>query len=187
MASHQTSESKELPPPSNEPTTVHVVPPSFTESPTAMPAYASFAFRPTTSSGSPGVKKRPSTTFTRSWTSRARGVTPRTWTRASVPLFFRGSAATTTTSGLTIAPPAARSTSPASSMTSSCSMVIALSISEVAPARRIIAFSSDPASTSAAWKPRARASMATNTPTLPAMPSTATMVDAHRERTLSRL
>jgi hypothetical protein len=29
--------------------------------------------------------------------------------------------------------------------------------------------------------------MATNTPTLPAIPSTATMVDAQRERTLSRL
>jgi hypothetical protein len=29
--------------------------------------------------------------------------------------------------------------------------------------------------------------MATNTPTLPAMPRTATIVDAHRERTLSRL
>ena len=72
-------------------------------------------------------------------------------------------------------------------MTFNCSMVIELSISEVDPARRIMAFCSDPDSRSAAWKPRARASMATNTPTLPAMPSTATMVEAHRERTLSRL
>ena len=65
--------------------------------------------------------------------------------------------------------------------------MIALSISEVAPARRTIALRSEPDDTSAAWNPRARASMATNTPTLPAMPSTATTVDAQRTRTLSRL
>ncbi len=65
--------------------------------------------------------------------------------------------------------------------------MIALSISEVAPARRTIAFWSEPDETSAASKPRARASMATKTPTLPAMPSTATTVEVQRTRTLSRL
>ena len=40
---------------------------------------------------------------------------------------------------------------------------------------------------SAAWNPLARASMATNTPTVPAMPRMATMVVRQRARTLSKL
>ena len=62
-----------------------------------------------------------------------------------------------------------------------------LSISEVAPARRTIAFWGEPEVTRAASKPRARASMATNTPTVPAMPRMATMVVRQRARTLSML
>ena len=62
-----------------------------------------------------------------------------------------------------------------------------LSISEVAPARRTMAFRVEPEVTRAASKPRARESMATNTPTVPAMPRTATMVVRHRARTLSAL
>ena len=106
---------------------------------------------------------------------------------ASVPVFFRGSAATTTTSGLASGPSAARCTSAASSSGRSWSRVTALSSSDVAPARRTNALSGSPEVMSAAWKPLARASMATNTPTVPAMPRMATMVVRQRARTLSRL
>src|SRR5271168_1688499 len=62
-----------------------------------------------------------------------------------------------------------------------------LVISEVAPARTISALSSDPEATSVARNPRASDSIATNTPTVPAIPSTATIVDVHRAFTLRML
>ena len=96
-------------------------------------------------------------------------------------------------SGLTSGPAALRATSGASSITRSSSMSITLSISEVAPARRIIALSAEPVDTracskpraSASSKPRARASIATNTATEPAMPATATSDERQRARRLS--
>ena len=62
-----------------------------------------------------------------------------------------------------------------------------LSISLVEPARRTMAFCGDPDATSVASNPRASDSIATNTPTVPAMPSTATTVDVHRARSERRL
>ena len=62
-----------------------------------------------------------------------------------------------------------------------------LSISLVAPARRTIALRGEPEATRVASKPLASESMATNTPTVPAMPSTATTVDVHRARRDRRL
>src|SRR5689334_8210015 len=62
-----------------------------------------------------------------------------------------------------------------------------LSISDVDPARLTMALSADPEETSVALNPFARESIATNTPTVPAIPSTATMADVQRWRTLRRL
>ena len=112
---------------------------------------------------------------------------PRTCTLASVPVVLSGKEATTTTSGLTREPAAGRATPGATSRIFTCSTVTLLSISDVAPARRTIAFSGEPDETSVAWKPRAMASMATNTATVPAMPSTATTADGQRSRTLLTL
>jgi len=72
-------------------------------------------------------------------------------------------------------------------MTRTCSSITLLSISEVAPARRTIALRGEPEATSVASKPRASESIATNTPTVPAMPSTATTVEVHRARRLRTL
>jgi hypothetical protein len=98
-----------------------------------------------------------------------------------------GNEAITTTSGLTSGPPSPRSTPGASSTTRTCSSITLLSISDVAPARRTIALRADPEATRVASKPRARESMATKTPTVPAMPSTATTVDVHRAPRLRTL
>src|SRR5229473_4389869 len=62
-----------------------------------------------------------------------------------------------------------------------------LVISEVAPARTISALSSEPDETSVALKPLARESMATKTPTVPAIPTTATIAEVHRALTLRML
>ena len=51
----------------------------------------------------------------------------------------------------------------------------------------IIALSAEPEETSVSLKPRASDSMATNTPTVPAIPSTATIADLHRAVTLRKL
>jgi hypothetical protein len=98
-----------------------------------------------------------------------------------------GNEAITTTSGLTSGPASPRSTPGASSTTRTCSSITLLSISDVAPARRTIALRADPEATRVASKPRARESMATKTPTVPAMPSTATTVDVHRAPRLRTL
>ena len=60
-------------------------------------------------------------------------------------------------------------------------------ISDVAPARMTIALSAEPDETSVALNPRASDSMATNTPTVPAMPRTATMAEVQRAFTLRKL
>ena len=60
-------------------------------------------------------------------------------------------------------------------------------ISEVDPARMTSALSGEPEATSVARKPRASESMATNTPTVPAMPRMATMVEVQRARMLRKL
>ena len=60
-------------------------------------------------------------------------------------------------------------------------------ISEVEPARITSASSGVPEATSVARKPRASDSMATNTPTVPAMPRMATMVEVQRARMLRKL
>ena len=56
-----------------------------------------------------------------------------------------------------------------------------------AGARMIMALSSEPEETRVARNPRASESMATNTPTVPAMPSTATMAEVQRALTLRKL
>ena len=60
-------------------------------------------------------------------------------------------------------------------------------ISVVEPARMTSASSGEPEATSVARKPRASESMATNTPTVPAMPRMATMVEVQRARMLRKL
>jgi hypothetical protein len=67
------------------------------------------------------------------------------------------------------------------------SMVTPPVISEVAPARMMMALSSEPEETSVALNPRARDNIATKTPTVPAMPTTATIAELHRAFTLRRL
>src|SRR5690242_2039114 len=62
-----------------------------------------------------------------------------------------------------------------------------LVISEVAPARTIRALSGEPDETRVALKPLARESIATKTPTVPAIPTTATMAEVHRALTLRML
>ena len=86
----------------------------------------------------------------------------------------------TTTSPEASGPRSSRATPEASSITRSFSRLTALTISESAPARRTMAFRGEPDATSVARKPWARASMATKTPTVPAMPSTATMAEDQR-------
>ena len=134
------------------------------------------------------MKNRPSTIFTLSCTASASSETPRSCTFASVPVFCRGSAAITTTSGLTSGPSAPRMRLPrASSMACSCSRVTALSISEVAPARRTIALCSDPERDERGLEPAARASMATNTPTRARDAEHGHHGGGQRTRTLSKL
>ena len=65
--------------------------------------------------------------------------------------------------------------------------MIALVISLSAPARCTIAFCGWPDEVSVALKPRASASIATKTPTVPAIPSTATTDEVQRSFALSRL
>ena len=60
-------------------------------------------------------------------------------------------------------------------------------ISEEAPARTTSALSAVPEETSVALKPMASESMAMKTPTVPAMPRTATMAEGQRARTLRKL
>src|SRR6202167_6456761 len=67
------------------------------------------------------------------------------------------------------------------------SSVMPLIISAVAPARIRMALSCEPDATSVARNPLASESIATNTPTVPAIPSTATIADTQRARTLRRL
>ena len=60
-------------------------------------------------------------------------------------------------------------------------------VTKVAPARMAMALSTEPEETRVALKPRARESIATKTPTVPAMPRTATMDDVQRAFTLRTL
>ena len=62
-----------------------------------------------------------------------------------------------------------------------------LVISVSAPPRCTMTFAGCPEEVRVAWKPRARASMATNTPTEPAIPSTATTDEVQRSLALCRL
>ncbi len=133
------------------------------------------------------MRNRPSTIFTLSRTERTRGDTPRIWTLASASVPRMGSAAMTTTSGLTSGPEASRATCGASSTSRTSSTCRMLVISLSAPARWTIAFWGRPDEVTVALKPRARASMATKTPTVPAMPRTATTEELQRSLALRRL
>ncbi len=133
------------------------------------------------------MRKRPSTSFTLSRTESTRGETPRIWTLASASVPRRGKAAMTTTSGLTSGPEASRATWGASSTSRTSSTLRMLVISLSAPARWTIAFWGWPDEVTVALKPRARASMATKTPTVPAMPRTATTEELQRSFALRRL
>ncbi len=98
-----------------------------------------------------------------------------------------GRAAITTTSGLTRGPEASRATCGASSTIRTSSTCRMLVISVSAPDRWTMAFWGRPDEVTVAWKPRARASIATKTPTVPAMPSTATTEELQRSFALRRL
>ena len=130
---------------------------------------------------------RPFTIRTLRRTSSTRPVTPRIWTLASVPVSFSGSAAITTTSALASGPAAVRATSGASSTRRKSSRLSTLVISESDPPRCTIAFSGSPDDTIAASNPCASASIATNTATVPAIPTTATTDDGQRSRALRTL
>ena len=106
---------------------------------------------------------------------------------ASPSLWRIASAAITTTSGLTSGPAGPLATCGASSTIRTSSADSTLVISLSAPARWTMAFSGSPEEVSVAWKPRASASMATKTPTVPAIPSTATTEEVQRSFALSRL
>ena len=93
----------------------------------------------------------------------------------------------TTISGLRSGPEASRAIWGASSTMRTSSTVTELVISVSAPARWTITFSGRPEEVRVALKPRARASMATKTATVPAMPSTATTDEVQRSRALCRL
>ena len=80
-----------------------------------------------------------------------------------------------------------RATCGRSSTARTASSSIALVISESAPACCTMAFCGWPDDTSVAWKPRASASIAMNTLTVPAIPMIATSDDVHRSLTLRRL
>jgi hypothetical protein len=95
--------------------------------------------------------------------------------------------AMTTVSRLTRGPSAERAISGASSRAVTWFKLTTESSSLVAPMRRTSTLSSEPELTRAEWNPTARAAMARNTPTEPAMPSTATIVVFQRCRTLSTL
>ena len=95
--------------------------------------------------------------------------------------------AITTISGLRRGPEASRATWGASSTMRTSSTVRKLVISVSEPARCTITFSGRPEEVSVALKPRARASMATKTATVPAMPSTAATDEVQRSRVLWRL
>ena len=69
--------------------------------------------------------------------------------------------------------------------TSSTSRTLVISLS--APERWTIAFWGRPDEVTVAWKPRASASIATKTPTVPAIPSTATTEELQRSFALRRL
>jgi hypothetical protein len=64
-------------------------------------------------------------------------------------------------------------------------MTLVISLS--APERCTIAFCGRPEEVTVAWNPRARASIATKTPTVPAMPRTATTEELQRSLALRRL
>ena len=98
-----------------------------------------------------------------------------------------GKAAITTTSPETRGPLPSRATPGPFSMTCSESSVTALTISESAPARRTRALRGEPDATSVALNPWASESIATNTPTVPAMPRTATIAEVHRATALRML
>jgi hypothetical protein len=120
-------------------------------------------------------------------TARTRGDTPRICTFASLSVPRSGSAAITTTSGLTTDSDPRFATCGASSITRTSAIVSELVISVSAPARCTITFCGSPDEATVARNPRASASIATNTATVPAMPTTATSDDAHRARALRRL
>src|SRR5579864_1868542 len=115
------------------------------------------------------------------------GDTPRTCTLASVPLDFRGNAAITTTSALTNGPRSDLAIPGASEITLTWSSETAPSISDVEPARRIIAFCVEPELTRVILNPRASDIMATKTETVPAIPRIATIAEVQRARTLRKL
>jgi hypothetical protein len=72
-------------------------------------------------------------------------------------------------------------------MTLTWSRETAPSISDVEPARRIMAFCVDPELTSVILNPRASDIMATKTETVPAIPRIATMAEVQRALTLRKL
>src|ERR1700730_11135067 len=113
--------------------------------------------------------------------------TPRICTFASVPVEINGIGATNTTSGVTSGPSEDRAIPGASCSILTASMPTPPVISDVAPARITMALSTEPEDTSVALNPRASESIATNTPTGPAIPRTATIAEVQRAFTLRKL
>src|SRR5215467_11401132 len=130
---------------------------------------------------------RPWTILTCLRISSTLGETPRSCTLASVPVEIRGMGAMSTASAVTKGPLGPRAMPGASCITFTASKATPLVISDVAPPRTIRALSGEPDETSVALKPLARESMATKTPTVPAIPTTATIAEAQRALTLRML
>jgi len=92
-----------------------------------------------------------------------------------------------TASGVSKGPSAPRAIPGASWIILTESIETPLVISDVAPARVMSALSAEPEETSVALNPRASDNMATKTPTVPAIPTTATIVEVQRALTLRTL
>src|SRR6266852_3611768 len=114
-------------------------------------------------------------------------LTPESVLMAPIPVERNGIGAIRTDSGVNNGPSGPRAMPGASWMIFTESIETPLVISDVAPARVMSALSAEPDETSVALNPRASDSMATKTPTVPAIPTTATIVDVQRAFTLRTL
>src|SRR5712692_8440747 len=119
--------------------------------------------------------------------ARTLGETPRSSTLASVPVEISGIGAIRTASEVSNGPSGPRAMPGASWMTFTESIGTPLVISDVAPARVISALSAEPEETRVALNPRASDNQAIKTPTVPAIPATATIVEVQRALTLRTL
>ncbi len=186
-ASAQISDSCTSPPLSKMPTTVQSLSRKPMREPTESPANWPAALRPTTTSRTPGSKRRPSTSRASSRMSNAARCTPRNGTLLGWLSPLRGRSTITTSSAEASERPAPSRATPgraASSVAWSRPTPLESSASE--PARSMITRSPRPVLASVWRNPSDIASTDTSTPTTPAMPTTTTSDVPMREGRLRR-